>query len=96
MKHQREAKKDKILQFGERVFGIKDGSDEQRIDATIQQVIDFFHKMEVPASLPEADLSSDDDIDAIVQQLKTHKLEKLGEHGAIGLDQSREILQLAV
>lgn len=95
LKHQRAKKQDKILQFGERVFGITDGSIDDRVDATIAKIVEFFHAMEVPASLPEADLTAQN-IDSIVENLKAHKRDKLGEHGAIGYEDSRDILKLAV
>lgn len=95
LKHQRDAKKDKLLQFGERALGITEGNEQARIDKTIAGIVDFFHAMGVPASLGEADLGPDA-IDPLVEQLKAHKLAKLGEHKAIGFDESRAILNLAV
>ena len=95
LKHQRAKKKEKILQFGERVFGVTEGTDDARIDDIIAKIVAFFHAMEVPASLPEAELTAQN-IDPIVEQLKAHKRDKLGEHGAISYEDSRDILKLAV
>ncbi len=94
LKHQRVAKKAKLLQFGERVLGISKGDDEQRIDMVIEKIVAFFHAMDVPAALNEAGLSSDD-IPAIMEKLQAHGRAQLGEHGAIGYEQSRNILHLA-
>ncbi|EAR09915.1 iron-containing alcohol dehydrogenase [Reinekea blandensis] len=95
LKFQRDSKKDKLLQFGERAFGITEGDDNTRIDQTIARIVDFFHEMGVPAALSEADLTADA-IDPLVDNLKAHKMGKLGEHRAIGFDESRAILELAV
>jgi NADP-dependent alcohol dehydrogenase len=95
MKHQRVVKKEKLLQFADRVLNVSAGTDDERIDIAIGKITEFFHAMGVPASLREADLSADA-IAAIMENLKVHKREKLGEHGAIDYEQSQEILELAV
>ena len=95
MRHQREAKKDKLLQYGVRVFGVECGTEEECLDIIIGRTVAFFRAMGVPTSLSEAGLSRDD-IEPIVEQLRTHGMLKLGEHGAIGPDEAREILELAL
>lgn len=95
LKHQREAKADKILQFGERVFNVTEGSDAQRIDTVIEKIVEFFHTMGVPASLGEAELHATD-IQPLMAKLKHHKREGLGEHGNIGYAESEAILKLAL
>lgn len=41
----RDQKKGKILQYGERVFGIAEGSDEQRVDKAIMRTEEFFRSL---------------------------------------------------
>ncbi len=49
----REQKGDKIVQFGERVWGITEGSKEERIDKTIGAVEEFFRSLGLAVRLSE-------------------------------------------
>ena len=49
----REQKGDKIVQFGERVWGITEGSKEERIDKTILAVEEFFRSLGLAVRLSE-------------------------------------------
>ena len=49
----REQKGDKIVQFGERVWGITEGSKEERIDKTIVAVEEFFRSLGLAVRLSE-------------------------------------------
>ncbi len=44
----RDAKREKLLQYAERVWNITEGSDDQRIDAAIAATRQFFEQMGVP------------------------------------------------
>ncbi len=95
MKHQRHNKADKLLQYAQRVWCITEGSDEEKIDAAIAKTEDFFTTMQVPIRLSDVNLGSDD-IESVVTKLEAHGMVQLGEHQGIILEQSREILQLAL
>lgn len=56
MKVLRKQKEGKLLQYAERVFGIKEGSNEKRIDQAIQKTEDFFHSIGLATHLSEANL----------------------------------------
>mgnify|MGYP000629949808 CR=1 FL=1 len=49
----REQKKGKILQYGERVFGIREGSEDERIDRTIRATEEFFRSLGLATRLHE-------------------------------------------
>jgi NADP-dependent alcohol dehydrogenase len=87
----RELKKDKLLQLGERVWGIKDGNAEERIDRTIQKTIDFFESVGLPTKLPDYGVSTDT-IDKICDRFKKRRF-KIGEKADIGPDEIRLILE---
>ena len=53
MKIEREQKKAKLLQYGERVWGILDGTDEERINQTIAKTVAFFESLGVQTKLPD-------------------------------------------
>ncbi|UTV30906.1 iron-containing alcohol dehydrogenase [Photobacterium atrarenae] len=95
MQEQRSCKEAKLLQYGERIFGITEGSTDERIDAAIAQTIAFFKQMTVPTRLSDVELGSDA-VDVIMASLESHGMTALGEHGKIGLAESRAILNTAL
>ena len=95
MKERRADKQAKLLQYAERVFGITEGTTDERIDKAIAKTVAFFKQMEVPTSLGDIDLGNDD-IDTLVASLEKHGMKILGERGNITIDDSRAILQAAL
>ncbi|MBW8333714.1 MAG: iron-containing alcohol dehydrogenase [Prolixibacteraceae bacterium] len=87
----RELKKEKLLQLGERVWGIKDGNADERIDKTIQKTVEFFESVGLPTRLPDYGVSTDT-IDKICDRFKKRRF-KIGEKADIGPDQIRMILE---
>ena len=81
MSLKRENKKDKLLQYGERIWGITKGSADERIDAAIAKTIAFFETLGVPTTLPEYDVPVES-IDKISLRFKESGA-KLGEKGDI-------------
>ncbi|WP_434525363.1 iron-containing alcohol dehydrogenase [Photorhabdus asymbiotica] len=91
----RENKRDKLLQYSERVWGITSGNEEQRIDQAIAHTRSFFENLGVQTHLSDYNLSIDD-IDRVVKQLEAHGMTQLGENRDITLDISRRILQASL
>ncbi|GAL02248.1 hypothetical oxidoreductase YqhD [Photobacterium aphoticum] len=94
MQARREDKAEKLLQYGTRIFGITEGTADERIDAAIAATIAFFKQMEVPTALSDVELG-DNDIDVIVSSLEQNGMAALGEHGKVTLTESRRILETA-
>ena len=95
MQVRRAQKRDKLLQYAERVWHIVDGDEEQRIDAAIARTRAFFEDLGLPTRLADYQLGAKD-IDEVIKQLEAHKLTKLGEHQDISLDVSRRILEASL
>ena len=91
MNIKRTLKKDKILQLGERVWGIIDGTDDERIDQTIQKTIDFFESVGLPTRLPDYDVPTET-IDTICARFEKRGY-KIGEKADIGPAEIRTILE---
>jgi len=87
----REQKKEKLMQLGERVWGISEGTEEERIDRTIQKTIDFFESVGLLTKLPDYGVSTDT-IDVICERFKKRRF-KIGEKANIGPDEIRMILE---
>lgn len=91
----REEKRAKLLQYAERVWDIRDGSENARIDQAIERTRAFFESLEVPTRLSAYQLDAAA-IDPLVAQLEKHGMVKLGEKQDINLETSRHILQAAL
>jgi len=88
-------KRQKLLQYGERVWGINKGDDGARIDAAIDKTREFFEKMQVPTRLSAYGIT-DKCIPLVVEQLKAHGLLKLGESQSVTPEVVEKILQLCL
>lgn len=95
MKVCRESKKDKLVQYAERVFKIKNEDADKSVDKAIDLTIKFFQEMSVPTSLSDVDLG-EKDIETILSTLEKHGRIALGEHGNTDIEKSREILNAAL
>lgn len=95
MKVCKEAKREKLLQYAERIWNITEGDEESRINRAIESTEQFFEMMQVPTRLSHVDLG-EADIDLLIEKLTQHGMVKLGEHGAITPEVSREILVTAL
>ena len=94
MQHQRKQKRDKLIQYGRRVWNLQDNNEEKIIDGAIQATRDFFEKMGNPTTLSGYGVDRES-IPKLVAMLEKHNLLALGEHGDIKLEDSRRILELA-
>jgi len=87
----REQKKDKILQYGQRVWGITEGNEDDRIDRTISKTIEFFESVGISTRLPEYNVGKDT-IDTICERF-TKRAYKVGEKANVGPEEIRLILE---
>jgi NADP-dependent alcohol dehydrogenase len=94
MQHQRDKKREKLIQYGRRVWNLQDANDDAVIDGAIAATKNFFEQMGTPTTLSGYGVKRDS-IPKLVDMLKKHNLLALGEHGAITPEASREILELA-
>ncbi len=92
---QRADKHEKLLQYAERVWNITEGSEEERIDQAIFNTRQFFEKMGVPTYFSAYQLGVEI-IPKIIEQLKRHGLNKLGERGTLTLERVQKVLELAL
>jgi NADP-dependent alcohol dehydrogenase len=85
-------KRQKLLQYGERVWGITAGDDETRINAAIEKTRTFFESMLVPTRLSAYGLTAAC-IPPVVEQLKAHGMVKLGERSDVTPELVQKILE---
>ena len=94
LQERRAEKREKLLQYAARVWGLTDGDEEARIDAAIARTRDFFESLGVPTRLSGYGIGADA-VPALVAQLERHGMTTLGERREIGLDVSRRVFELA-
>jgi NADP-dependent alcohol dehydrogenase len=96
MLHERRVQKQgKLLQYGERVWGIRSGSEDERITAAIEKTRDFFERMGIATRLGAYGLGQEA-IDVVVRQLEAHGMTRLSEHGDVTPQVSRRVLEAAL
>jgi len=86
----REQKKAKLLQFGERVLGVKEGTEDERIDETINRIEGFFKLLGLATRLSEKGIGMET-IDLIQKRFNDRGVH-LGEAHNVTGDVAREIL----
>lgn len=87
----REQKGDKIVQFGERVWGVTEGSKDERIDRTIAATEEFFRSLGLATRLSELSIGED-----VVEEIVSRFRERgtlLGENSNIDYKLVDQILR---
>lgn len=87
-------KREKLLQYAARVWGLSQGSEQQRIDGAIAATRAFFEQMGVKTRLRDYGIS-ELATETLIAKLTEHGMTALGEHGDIDLAMSRQIYQAA-
>lgn len=85
----RQGKQEKLIQYAERIWGINEGDNDQRIYAAIDQTRKFFERMQIKTRLSDYDIGNDS-IPDLQEKLKAHGMIRLGERQEITLDVSKK------
>jgi NADP-dependent alcohol dehydrogenase len=95
MQQQRATKRDKLLQYASRVWGLQQQDPERQIDEAIHHTRAFFEQMGVPTRLTAYGLPASS-VDELMAKVMSQGMDKLGEHGDIDYSASRAIFTAAV
>lgn len=87
----RKSKEAKILQYGERIWGITEGTTNERIDSAIAKTVEFFELMGIKTKLPDYGVPAET-ITRIADRFEQRGF-KVGEHADIGPKEVAEILK---
>lgn len=87
----RKQKEAKLLQYGERVWNIREGSVDERIDQAIRKTVEFFESVGIPTRLPDYGVTMDT-IERIEKRFAARGT-KLGERYDIDAAETRKILE---
>jgi NADP-dependent alcohol dehydrogenase len=91
LRERKDKKEAKLLQFAERVWGITEGPDGEKIEAAIQKMESFFHRLGVPTKIREYDIKQEE-LGDITKQLEAHGMTALSESGDLTLDIVEKVL----
>ncbi|SFF91464.1 iron-containing alcohol dehydrogenase [Pontibacter chinhatensis] len=95
LRYKSETKKEKLLQYGERVWGVASGSENERLEATIQATVDFFESLGIKTRLSDYEVGRDT-IDTIIRRFEERGVKDLGERADIQIQDVKEILTLSL
>lgn len=95
LQEMREAKREKLLQFAERVWGLSDGTEDQRIDGAIAAMRAFFEQMGLPTRLSAYGIDGSS-IPKLIEHLRAHGMTALGERHQVTLEVSQRVYQRAL
>jgi NADP-dependent alcohol dehydrogenase len=91
LRYKQESKKEKLLQYGERVWGVDSGTEDERIEATIQATIAFFESLDIQTRLTDYEVG-EETIRKIVERFKERGVKDLGERADIQINDVEQIL----
>jgi len=88
----REPKKLKIIQYGQRVWGIDEKDENKAIDLAIKKTVEFFESMGLPTHLRDYKIPITT-IDEIVERMEERGDVNIGENKLIGIIEIKKILE---
>jgi NADP-dependent alcohol dehydrogenase len=91
----REEKREKLLQYADRVWNINTGTDAQRINMAINNTRNFFEQLGIKTRLSAYNIDSKD-IQPLLDRLEAHGMVTLGEHDTVNLTMSRKVLEASL
>lgn len=91
----KDAKRGKLLQYAERVWNLRDGTEDERIESAIARTSAFFESLDIPTRLSAYGLGTET-IDGVIGQLAQHGMTALGEHQDVTLEVSRRVLEASL
>ena len=90
-----ETKKDKLAQYGERVWNITGNSVEEKAEKAIEKTTEFFHTMGMKTKISENAENIEKTADFIVNRFEERGWKAMGEKQNITLEKVREIVEMS-
>lgn len=88
----KDAKKDKLLQYGARVWNITDGTADERFEKTIARTVEFFESVDIKTRLSDYDVHQDT-IDTIIDRFEKRGWKAFGDRQLVTPQVVRQILE---
>ena len=94
-KYNFETKKEKLAQYGERVWNITEGNTEDKAHAAIEKTVAFFHALGIDTKLSDYTKDYEGTAEIIAQRFTDRGWLGLGEHQALSPNKVEEILKMS-
>ncbi|WP_028316189.1 iron-containing alcohol dehydrogenase [Desulfatibacillum aliphaticivorans] len=95
LRHQRENKQDKLLQYARRIWMIEDKDEELAVNRAIAETECFFNEMGMPTRLTDYGIDPAEAAETVRKGLERDQA-KLGERGRIGPAEAADIVRASV
>ena len=90
-----DAKKEKLAQYGERVWNITEGALEEKAKAAIKKTVTFFHEIGIDTKLSDYTKDYEGTAEKIAKRFTDRGWLGLGEHQSLSPDKVEEIVKMA-
>ncbi len=90
-----EAKKEKLAQYGERVWNITDGTTEDKAHAAIKRTEDFFHELGIDTKLSQYTDDYEGTAEEVAKRFTDRGWKGLGEHRSLQPEDAERIVKMA-
>ncbi|MFT5254181.1 MAG: NADP-dependent alcohol dehydrogenase [Flavobacteriales bacterium] len=90
-----ETKKEKLAQYGERVWQLTEGSIDDKAHAAIEKTVAFFHELGIDTKLSDYTEDYEGTAEKIAQRFTDRGWLGLGEHQSLSPDKVEEILKMS-
>ncbi|TXD49239.1 iron-containing alcohol dehydrogenase [Polaribacter sp. IC073] len=90
-----EAKKEKLAQYGERVWNITEGSIDDKANAAIERTVAFFHELGIDTKLSDYTEEYEGTAEKIAQRFTDRGWLGLGEHQNLSPEKVAEIVKMS-
>ena len=90
-----EAKKEKLAQYGERVWKITEGTTDDKAYAAIERTVGFFHRLGIDTKLSDYTKDYEGTAETISKRFTDRGWLGLGEHQSLSPDKVKEIVKMA-
>lgn len=94
-KYNFEAKKEKLAQYGERVWNITEGSTDDKAYAAIERTVAFFHELGIDTKLSDYTKDYEGTAETISKRFTERGWLGLGEHQNLSPDKVEKIVKMA-
>jgi NADP-dependent alcohol dehydrogenase len=90
-----EAKKEKLAQYGERVWNITSGSMDEKAQAAIEKTVTFFHDLGIDTKLSDYTVDYEGTAEKIARRFTDRGWLGLGEHKSLTPDRIEKIVKMS-
>jgi len=94
-KHKFENKKEKLAQYGKRIFGIQSGTVDEKAQRAIDKTVEFLHSIEVKTKLSEYTPNFEGTSEHVKRVFESRNWTKLGERKDLTPDDAYAIVKMS-